>query len=244
MARRWRVFTPGMDPARGVTLRLSADESHHIRRVLRLQPGERVAVFDGEDQEWEAVLLAGEGAQVSVRLESPIEDPIEAPCRVTLFQSVCPNERLDWAIQKAAEVGIYGIHLVRTERADRRKIDSRRLARWQRIAVEACKQSGRRRVPAIAVDDGLPAPAPGIPAILLHPGGEARPLADVLAGPAAGEVWLAVGPQSGFSEVEVEAAVSAGWRPAALGPRQLRAETAGLVAGAIVLHSWADLGAG
>ncbi len=242
MARCWRVFAPGMDPAQGATLTLSADESHHVRRVLRLQPGERLAVFDGVEQEWEAVLLAGEGAQLSVRLERRLDDPIEAPCRVRLFQGVCPNERMEWAIQKATEIGIFEIRVVQTERADRRKIDSRRLDRWRRIAIEACKQSGRRRVPAIAVDERLPGPAPGVPAILLHPAKGSRPLATFLAGASAGELWLAVGPQSGFAEGEVESALSAGWKAAGLGPRQLRSETAGVVAGAIVLHSWADLG--
>ncbi len=243
MGRRWRVFAPGMDPVPGTTLTLSADESHHIRRVLRLHPGERLAVFDGGDQEWEAVLLAGEGPQLSVRLEDRLDDPVEARCRVTLFQAVCPNDRIDWAVQKSTEIGIFSIHLVRTERADRRKIDSRRLDRWRRIAIEACKQSGRRRVPEITLDEGLPAAVPGVPAILLQPGIGSRPLAGLLSGAPTDHLWLAVGPQSGFSEAEVGEATAAGWQKAGLGPRQLRAETAGVVAGAIVLHSWADLGA-
>jgi 16S rRNA (uracil1498-N3)-methyltransferase len=107
--------------------------------------------------------------------------------------------------------------------------------------MEACKQCGRRVLPALALSPLSP-PGEGVVAIILAHAAGVASLGTVLAGPKAREVWLAVGPEGGFSEGEIEAAVSSGWRRASLGPRVLRTETAGAVAAAIVLHAWGDLG--
>ena len=107
--------------------------------------------------------------------------------------------------------------------------------------MEACKQCGRRVLPRLTLGSIAP-PGHGVLAIILAYGAGAAPLASVLTGPRVPEVWLAVGPEGGFTEREIEAAVATGWRRASLGPRVLRTETAGVVAPALVLHAWGDLG--
>jgi len=99
-------------------------------------------------------------------------------------------------------------------------------------------------VPQVTAPGPLPDPRAGGVALLLDTSGASPRLGDEVCGEAPCEVWLAVGPEGGFTTAEVESAVSAGWRPVALGPRILRSETAGVVAAALVLHLWGDLGRG
>jgi 16S rRNA (uracil1498-N3)-methyltransferase len=171
-------------------------------------------------------------------------DPVEPGLRLHLYQALCRQDRFEWVIQKGTEIGMTAIHPLAAERADGRPPDAKRLARWRRIAIEACKQSGRRLCPEILPVDRVPAPGPGVTALVLDPGSSELPLGRALPGPAPEELWVAVGPEGGFSDVELERMVGLGWRPAGLGPRILRTETAGLVACAIALHHLADLGPG
>jgi 16S rRNA (uracil1498-N3)-methyltransferase len=107
--------------------------------------------------------------------------------------------------------------------------------------MEACKQSGRRHVPSVALGS-LGVPPNDVAAFVLSHAEGASTLGDLLAGRPFGEVWIAIGPEGGFSETEVDGLASVGWRRASLGPRVLRTETAGAIAAAIVLHRWGDLG--
>ena len=107
--------------------------------------------------------------------------------------------------------------------------------------MEACKQSGRVRLPELATGT-FALPDPGCTAIALAPVPAARPLGELLAGPAPSEVWLAVGPEGGFTDGEIAGFAGFGWAVASLGPRILRTETAGCVAASLVLHAWGDLG--
>jgi 16S rRNA (uracil1498-N3)-methyltransferase len=245
MARLWRVHHPGLPTRAGASFELSAEESRHVRRVLRLKPGERIAVFDGEGNEWRAVIDRMESRGVSVKLESALGAAVEPAVEIDLFQGLCRAERMEWLVQKATEVGVSSLQAIATERSGRHGVTDHRLARWRRIAVEACKQCGRSRVPRIDVGAALPAsPPPGTLGLLLDAEPGAPSLADVCAAvpvPPPG-VWIAVGPEGGFEPREIEAWARQGWRRTGLGPRTLRADTAGVVAAAIVLHRWGDLG--
>lgn len=246
MARLWRLLVPGCDP--GADIPLPPDEAHHARRVLRLAPGDRVAIFDGAGGEWEAELVAPDLA----RALRPIDAPVEPPRPFRLYQGLCRSDRIDQVVQKGTELGLAAIVVwTGARRADAPPPKPARLERWRRIAAEACKQSGRRVLPAVEAIDALPAPPADVAAFLLDPlaprplgapaGGESGPAARVAAS-AAAAVWLAVGPESGLDPAEAEAAEQAGWTRAALGPRVLRAETAGIVATAVALRLWGDLG--
>lgn len=243
MARLWRAFHPELPAEAGAEVELSAEEAHHVGRVLRLGPGESVSLFDGAGREWEARILAAPRPRIVVRLERECVEPVEAPLDLHLYQGLCRSERMDWLVQKATEIGVSAIHPVPTARSEPARKPGKRLERWRRIAVVAAKQCGRRTLPEIVPRDDLPAAGGGEgPALLLHPAPQARPLGSLLDGPAPGRVRLAVGPESGFADEEAARWSDAGWILAELGPRTLRAETAGLVAAALILHAWGDLG--
>jgi len=242
MGRTWRAYHPGLPAERGATLALSAEEAHHIRRVLRLGVGDPVRVFDGAGAEWTGVIERASPAEVVLRLVEPLGQPVDPALPIELFQGWCRPERTDWIVQKATEIGVASIRLFRAERSDAARPSATRLERWQRIAVEACKQSGRRRVPAVEVIDELPAAGSDVLGLLPDPEPGRPALAELLAAGRPGPVALAIGPEGGFSAAELALAVERGWRAVSLGPRTLRAETAALVAAAIVLHQWCDLG--
>lgn len=243
MARLWRAHHPGLAAEVGAEVELSREESHHVGRVLRLGPGERLSLFDGAGREWDAVIVPSPAPRVVVRLERERVDRVEAPLDVRLYQGLCRPDRMDWLVQKATEVGVAAIHPVATARAEAWRGSERRLERWRRIAVEAAKQSGRRRVPEITPCPDLPAAGPAGPlSLLLSPDPRSRPLGLALGQRSPGPVRVAVGPEGGFDAEELARWSDAGWLAASLGPRTLRAETAGIVAAALILHAWGDLG--
>jgi 16S rRNA (uracil1498-N3)-methyltransferase len=241
MARLWRAYSAELPRTPGAELALSREEGHHVARVLRLGPGDRLSVFDGRGYECGACIVAVRGGQVTVSLEGEWEERIETELEITVFQAVCRAERMEWAIQKLTELGVAAVRPILSERGGERTPGANKLARWRRIAIEAAKQSGRRVVPAIEPCDELP-PAGDGPAILLHPGPNSVPMGELLAGAPPSRVWLAVGPESGFGAAEVRRWEAQGWRVAALGPRTLRAETAAVVAASVILNTWGDLG--
>jgi 16S rRNA (uracil1498-N3)-methyltransferase len=231
----------------GASFDLPGDEARHVVRVLRLRPGERIAVFDGKGNEWRAAIERCDRGRVTARLEAPVTDPVDPALEIVLFQGLCKPDPMAWLVQKATEVGISAVFPFVSGRTGRLAVTEQRLARWRRVAVEACKQSGRRRVPRVEVCQALPAPpTPGTLGLLLDPAPGARPLADHcdLASVPPRSVWLAVGPEGGFDPEEVASWVGRGWQRAGLGPRTLRADTAGVVAASILLHRWSDLGSG
>jgi 16S rRNA (uracil1498-N3)-methyltransferase len=213
---------------------LEEEEAHHVLRVLRLRTGEPLAIFDGRGHEWEGTIVRAGSGDVLVRLEGERTDPVEAALPVLLVQGLCRPERLEWVLEKATEIGVRAFALAACARSEGPVPSPARLARWRRILVEACKQSGRRVIPDLL--GPLPLrEAAALAAgerIVLAPG--AAPLGQVLTGRAE-TVALAVGPEAGFAEEEEAALRQAGWTPASLGPRVLRTETAGPVAVALVL---------
>jgi len=223
---------------------LDPEESHHVARVLRLRTGDAVEVFDGMGGAWDAKIddLSKDRVTVLIGAARP-PVAIEPDLRVVVWQAIVRPEKVEWVLQKGTELGVAAFRLIPSERAEAQPPSPSRLTRYGRIVMEACKQSGRRVVPTLDVGP-LGTPTDGVAAIVLaHAGGHAT-LGAALAGPKAPEVWLAVGPEGGFSAGELDQLTARGWRLASLGPRVLRTETAGAVAAAIVLHTWGDLGPG
>jgi 16S rRNA (uracil1498-N3)-methyltransferase len=203
--------------------------AHHAVRVLRLREGDAVVLFDGRGGEYPARLaMPGRGRVVAETGEHRATER-ESPLAVTLAQGVSSGERMDFTVQKAVELGVAALHPVLCARSVVRldgERGAKKLAHWRRIAIAACEQCGRNRVPEIAEPVALDRyRAPAGAKILLAPSGSAR-LADLARGP----VVLAVGPEAGFSPGEERGLLRAGFVAVRLGPRVLRTETAALAA--------------
>jgi 16S rRNA (uracil1498-N3)-methyltransferase len=234
--RRWRALAPdAADAYPRVTL--DPEETHHLVRVLRARPGDRVDVFDGLGREWVGTFEGGS----TVRLAEELVAPVEPPVAITLLQAGTRPERFEWVLQKGTEIGITAFLWIETARVEVEAPSPAKLERWRRIVVESAKQSGRRRVPTLDLEKEWPRPPASPAAFVLHPGAEG--IAVALAEPGAARVEVAVGPEGGFEEAEAAALAGLGWVPAGLGPRVLRTETAGPLAAALILHAWGDLGA-
>jgi 16S rRNA (uracil1498-N3)-methyltransferase len=228
------------------------DEDHrYLTRVLRLDVGAVVVLFDGKSVEATArVTRIGPRA-----LELKIEErrPVEAIDRpeVTVVQALPKGDKLDFVVQKATELGAARIIPATTARAVARldpaavRTLSRR-ARWQKIAREAARQSGRLDVPDV---EGVTTLATALKAapkdalkLILWEGARHTTLRDVIPKKRPQQIVIAVGPEGGFTVEEIETARQAGFLPVGLGPRILRTETAALVTLAILGYALGDLG--
>lgn len=232
----------------GGEARLGPAERDHAVRVLRLGPGDAVVLFDGTGQEYPArILEAGRrGVRLAVGEPRPAAgEPLRA--RVTLLQGLPRLARMDWLVEKATEAGVWALVPVLARRSppEARRAPSR-LERWRTIAREACRQCGRSGVPRLedpvqsALAWGAWGEAPGRRAIL-DPGASLG-LREWLHAASSTDWVVAVGPEGGWEDPEVEAARRAGFERVGFGPRTLRAETAGLLAVAAIQFARGDLG--
>jgi 16S rRNA (uracil1498-N3)-methyltransferase len=253
--------------APGARVTLAGNAASHVTRVLRLRVGEDLTLFNGRGGEYAGAIAAAHAGEVTVTVgeHRPIER--ESPLALTLAQGVSRGERMDLVVQKATELGAVRLAPLLTERSVVR-LDARQAERkrnhWHAIAVGACEQSGRNRVPEVLAPLALreflraapataaaaaPAGAPAAPPaagpqtaplrLLLSPAGE-RPIA-ALQGPLR-TVTVLIGPEGGLEEAEQAAAVAAGFVPVRLGPRILRTETAAIAAIALLQRQFGDLG--
>lgn len=215
--------------------------AHYIARVLRMQAGDALQLFDGSGQEFPGVIVEAGKKSVTVELGSGQPGQPDSPLQVHLGQVLSRGERMDWAIQKATELGVAEITPLFSERCEVRLNDERaqkRLEHWRQIAISACEQCGRSSVPLIHPPVTLCDWQAGVAAdlkLVLHP--ETRPLASH-ARPQ--RLALLIGPEGGLSEAEVTAAQAAGFHAAAFGPRVLRTETAPVVALSLAQYLWGD----
>lgn len=203
--------------------------AHHAARVLRLREGDPVLLFDGRGGEHEARLSFPARGRVAADIGPRHDVERESPLAVTLLQGVSSGEKMDFTIQKAVELGVAAIQPILTAKSLVRLSASRqakKLAHWKRIAIAACEQCGRNRIPQILEPVALERYRPPAGSkILLSPSGSGK-LADLSQGP----VVLAAGPEAGFSDSEEQLLLRAGFLPVRLGPRVLRTETAALAA--------------
>jgi 16S rRNA (uracil1498-N3)-methyltransferase len=233
----------------GSTVKLAPDEARHMRDVLRLGRGDEVFVFDGEGREFCCLVdeCGREGATLSISGEVEPARP-ESLLHLTLAVALLKGEKFDLVVQKATELGVWRIVPVVTKLADVRVRDEARVVRWRRIALEACKQSGRARVPEIlapvrleSLVESASANAGEWRVLFAERGGQslsetigklpARPLA----------VTALVGSEGGWTDEEIALAHDAGWSIVTLGGRTLRAETAAITVAAILQHAFGDL---
>jgi len=239
----------------GALLDLPPGAARHVQ-VLRLQPGDGITLFNGEASgEFNATVTQMGRSSVQVQVGDFVPTQREPALRVHLAVGMPANERMDWLVEKATELGVASIQPLMTERSVLRLSGERadkKVAHWQSVAVAACEQCGGNRVPLIHPvmtltpwlknwgERGVDAPA----GLLLSLRSDARGVHDAIGQPTCAapgqpamsrQVTFLSGPEGGLSLAEEEFALAAGFQPVTLGPRVLRAETAALAALAALL---------
>ncbi len=243
--RNVRIFSLAQLAAQ-TAVELDENAARHVSQVLRMQPGQALTLFDGTGGEYPATIEIASRSKLRVFVGDYRDTGCESPLDITLWHGLCRGERMDAVIQKATELGVARIRPVLTERSVV-KLDERRAAKkqthWQKIAISACEQSGRNRIPDILTPAPLAAVLPEARgfgcAAILSPDATVS-LAAAITGQ--GNLLLVSGPEGGFTDTEVAAATASGMIAARLGPRVLRTETAPLVALAIAQQVSGDLG--
>lgn len=229
----------------GSEMRLPPDAAHHAGRVLRLEVGDAVALFDGRGGEFDARVTRMERGDVWVKTGAHRSIERESKLQVVLVQGLSSGDRMDFTVQKAVELGVSAIQPVAMERSVVKLRDeraSRRVEHWQNLVISACEQSGRNQVPQVApvlefrqwiaqLPDAVETRLLMSPAALVS----LREFA-----PAPQQVLLLAGPEGGLSPVENEVAQSRAFKPVRLGPRVLRTETAAIAALAAMQALWGD----
>jgi len=208
---------------------LPADQGHYLRQVMRLQTGDEVILFNGTGGEHLGIIdhLSKQESYCSVGRY--VDANRELGCRVHIIQAACRGEKVDIVLQKGTELGAASFHIVRTERSTL-KLDEgkkpQRLQRWQKIVMEAAEQSGRTALPIVSWHDSLNSLPNSDAAFALHPEGTASFASlrgEVLA---AQDIHLAIGPEGGWSNRDLDKLQACGFRTLTFGNRILRTETA------------------
>ena len=232
-----RFYCP-LPLAPGAQVTLPPTAARHVQ-VLRLQPGDGITLFNGEGGEWAASVTRMGRSDVDVEIGAHATIEREAARAVHLVVGMPANERMDWLVEKATELGAASIQPVTTARSVVKLAGERAAKRqqhWQAIAVAACEQCGRNRVPPVHAPLALADWLRGAPAagqrLLLSLRDGSQPLRQAAGG--ASQVWVLHGPEGGLTAQEEDAALAAGFVPASLGTRVVRAETASVAALAVL----------
>ncbi len=231
--------------APGAVITLTDQASHHLARVLRANINDEVIVFNGCGGEYLCVISHIDKKNVKVHINEFHARDVESPLELYLAQGISRGEKMDYTIQKAVELGVKKIIPVFTERCNVKLDDERREKRmqhWQSIAIGACEQSGRNRMPEVVLPQPLTQWLQAETAewrFVLSPHVE-KPLS-AHAIPAGARVVLLIGPEGGLSEKEMQLAYQHGFLPLSLGPRILRTETAAVAAITALQCSFGDM---
>ena len=242
-APRFYSSTPIGAASAGQALELNEAAAHHATRVLRLAAGDSLTLFDGSGGEFDATLERVDKRGATVRVLRFVRVERESPLAVTLAQGIAAVDAMDSALRKATELGVASIQPLVTSRSSPLPAGERagrRLAHWRQVAIAACEQCGRNRIPEVAPPrpfaDWLREWAGS--GILLVPGAR-QSIASI--DPRASPLALLNGPEGGFDPREAAAAQAKGFEAIALGPRVLRTETAAAAGLALVQARWGDL---
>jgi 16S rRNA (uracil1498-N3)-methyltransferase len=251
MTRR-RFFAPRTAFAADATsLTLAREEVRHLRDVLRLSVGDEAFVFDGCGKEFRCMIrhIMRESAELEV-IEEVNSSRSESSLRLTLAVALLKGEKFDLVVQKATELGVTGIVPMITKLADVRLRDdadsNRRVARWQRIAVEAAKQSGRTVVPQIvaplAFESVIVIEESGPRLMFAERNGQSLAVIKDEFKQEFSSMTAMVGSEGGWTDEEIAKARDLGWRVVTLAGRRLRAETAAIAVTVLLQHLFGDLG--
>jgi 16S rRNA (uracil1498-N3)-methyltransferase len=240
-----RFYCPSIAQAHH-SVSLPANAAVHAVRVLRLQPGDTVVLFNGDGLDYTCKLAAVRKNEVTAEVLSTHVVARESPLNIKLAQAISTGDRMDFTVQKAVELGISAIQPIASQRSVVKltgdRADKRR-EHWQNVAISACEQSGRAVVPKVAAPLSLPNWLAGLEPhavrLTLSPGAE-RSLHDLPPPGREAAICLLIGPEGGLSAEEIDLATGHNFIPVRLGPRILRTETAALTALSAIQTLWGD----
>jgi len=228
--------------ATGAEITLGERNQQHLVRVLRMGPGDTFTIFNGDGGEYGAHVVSAGKRDSVVLIGERYEPPCESPLLTHLGQVLSKGDRMEYAVQKATELGVSEITLLNSVRCDV-KLDGDRFEKkrehLQMVAIAACEQSGRVRVPLVHAPTDLARWVASVNAaqkFVLHPGNEKAPFPVACA-----SVALLIGPEGGLTADEVATARQNGFAALTLGPRVLRTETAPVAALAVLQSRYGDL---
>ena len=224
----------------GSEVALPDDVAHHALRVLRLAPGDAIALFDGTGGEYAATITRAAKREAWARIDGFDPADRESSLAVTLAQAITASDAMDAIVRHAVELGVAAIQPVIAERGARFPSGAhgdKRLAHWRQVVISACEQCGRNRVPQVGdpmpLSQWLASPRSGVVF-------DAQAQASLASLPSKTALDVLVGPEGGLTETELAHATRAGLRAVRMGPRILRADTAALTALATVNLLWGD----
>ncbi len=239
-----RIFHPELLPELG-TVQLSDEAANHVGRVLRMQAGQSLVLFDGSGAQFTADIISAQKKSVTVAIQSKAIQHIESPLDLHLGQVISRGEKMEFTIQKAVELGVNTITPLISSRCGVKLNEERfekKHQQWQKIIISACEQSGRDVIPEIrpvmSLDAWTKESFDGIK-LNLHPRAEYS--INTLPTPVQ-KVRLLIGPEGGLSQEEIAFAREHAFLDILLGPRVLRTETAALTAITALQVRFGDLG--
>ena len=229
----------------GAEIRLTGNSAAHLGKVLRLRERDAVILFNGEGLDHMARIISIDRHDVAIVVGKSHDPCTESPLAVTLLQGICRGQRMDILIQKSTELGVREIQPIHCERSVAKIAGSRvqkKIDHWRSVAISACEQCGRSRIPVIGLPDNLANALDHLDAktarLILDPAGSE----DLQTAIGSHEsVALLVGPEGGLTAKESELAIEAGFKRVRLGPRILRTETAPIAAMSIIQYLSGDL---
>ncbi len=237
-----RIYSP-QKLAENTELELDEQASHHCLKVLRMDVGRELILFNGDGACYPASIVAKSKKSATIRTSKKVEEAIESPLQTHLAVAVSRGDRFDYVIQKATELGATQITPLFTERTEV-KLQGERLdkkvASWNKIIISACEQCGRNTLPSLnppeQISHFLKVTEAEKKFVLHH-----RNTVSLQAEMQANSVILLIGPEGGLSEQEIELAHTYHYQNLSLGPRVLRTETAPLAALSIMQYLWGDI---
>ena len=236
-SRRFLLSEP---PSEG-RARLRGSEAHHLRNVLRAEPGRIVELLDGSGRVWRAVVEQCAESGVDLCKVELLDTPSVA-ARLGLVQSLCKADKLEWILEKCTELGLDDIYLLEASRSivriPKERLDAK-MSRWQKIILAAAKQSRRSTLPELHPPSALPLLCRALPSglkILLSENERGTTLRSLLRAAPWQDAIFCIGPEGGWTEAEEQELVASGFHSASLGSQILRTETAALAVAAILKY--------
>ncbi|KTD34418.1 16S rRNA methyltransferase [Legionella moravica] len=241
--REIRIYQPG-EYDNGQLVELSPEAGLHVAVVLRMQPGDPLTLFCGDNREFSAVIEHVKKKQVRVLIEAVKEHNRESPLSIHLAQAISKGDRMELVMQKSVELGVASITPLITERCAV-KLDKERMSKkwhqWQNTVIAACEQSGRNVVPPVHAPVSLEEYLRYVDTaskFILYPEGK-KTWRDYTIGQS--DSSLIIGPEGGLTDEEIKLACKSGYLPLSLGPRILRTETAAITALSVLQAVAGDL---